>query len=140
MVDELVQVFSKGVVVVAGDGVAGFPETAAVIEDDAMTCGEKHRNLLFPGSTVERISMNQNHRMARTVILIVKLDVRGIFLTDSDVRHNVLLPQLLVMVGCPAGCAALGAPPSETAEDGERSQDHTSELQSPKAILCCLTL
>lgn len=48
MGDERAQVFGEGVVIVAGCGLAGFAEAAAVIGDDAMACIEKRGHLLFP--------------------------------------------------------------------------------------------
>jgi hypothetical protein len=60
---DLLQVFCKGIIVIAGCGLAGFAEPSAVICDDAATCLLKNWNLLLPGSAAQRIPVNQNHRV-----------------------------------------------------------------------------
>jgi hypothetical protein len=44
---DLLQVFCKGIIVIAGCGLAGFAEPSAVICDDEATCLQKNWNLLL---------------------------------------------------------------------------------------------
>ena len=47
--DQLVQIFGKSVVVVAGGWLARLAESATIVGDDAMALGQEHRELFFPG-------------------------------------------------------------------------------------------
>src|ERR1700679_4281656 len=92
---ELVQVLGKGVIVVTDCWLAGLAETSAIIGNDAVTRSQKHRGLLLPGSAAQRISVDQDNRLTRAVVLavvlIVKIDVAGVFFPDSNVWHKLLL-------------------------------------------------
>src|SRR5664280_876274 len=60
----------------------------AVIRDDAVTRSQEHRSLLLPGSTAQRISMEKNNGLTGAVVLIVKIDITGVVLADSNVWHR----------------------------------------------------
>jgi hypothetical protein len=77
-----VKVFGEGVVVVACRRLARLAEPSAVISDHPVTRSQKHRELLLPGGTVQRISVDQNYRIARAMILIVQIDVTGVFFAN----------------------------------------------------------
>ena len=85
--DDFVKVLGKSVVVVARGRLAGFSESSTVIGDDTMTRGQKCGGLLLPGSAVQRISVDQDHRLTRAVILIIQIDIAGVFFPDGDVWH-----------------------------------------------------
>jgi hypothetical protein len=72
---QFAQVLGEGVVVVAAGGLAGSAESTAIVGDDAVAGGQKNWNLLFLGCPAEWISVDQNHRVARAVVLIVNIDV-----------------------------------------------------------------
>src|SRR5215469_6695977 len=86
--NELVEVLREGVVIVSGCWLAGFAESSAVVGDDALTRLQKDRNLLLPGCTVERVAMDQNYRVTGPVVLVIELDVTGVFFTDRNIRHG----------------------------------------------------
>ena len=88
MGDEFVQILGEGVVVIAGGGLAGFAESAAIVGDDAMAGLKQGRNLLFPGRAAQRISVNQDDRLAGAVIFVIEMDGRGIFFSNFDVGHG----------------------------------------------------
>jgi hypothetical protein len=44
--------------------------------------------LLLPGSAVQRISMDKNNGLTGAVALIVKIDITGVFLADSNIWHR----------------------------------------------------
>ena len=98
------QVFSEGVVIVAGRGLAGLAETSAIISNDAVTSSQESWHLLFPGSAAQWVSVNKDNRLTRTVVLIVKVDVAGVFFTDINVWHRDS-PSLLRVVGWLAYCS-----------------------------------
>ena len=52
-----------------------------------VTRSQKRRDLLLPGSAAQRISVDKHNRHTRAVVLIVEIDVAGVFLPDSDVWH-----------------------------------------------------
>ena len=81
------QVLGEGVIVVAGGGLAGLAKSSAIIGDDTMTRSQKRRALLLPGSAAQRISVDKDNRLTRAVVLVVEIDVAGVFLPDSDVWH-----------------------------------------------------
>jgi NAD(P)-dependent dehydrogenase (short-subunit alcohol dehydrogenase family) len=85
-----VQVFGEGVVVVADRRLAGLAEPSAVVGDDSVTRSQQDCGLLLPGSTAQRIPVDQHYRLTGTVILIVEIDVARIFLTDINVWHREL--------------------------------------------------
>src|SRR5664279_2723220 len=82
------QVLGEGVVVVAGCWLAGLAESSAIIGDDTVTRGQKHWDLLLPGSTAQRISVDEDNWLTRAVVLIVEINVAGVFLPDSNVWHS----------------------------------------------------
>src|SRR5258706_1832691 len=88
---ELVQILSETVIAVAGCWLAGLAESSSVIIDDTVTCIQKNWHLLLPGGTAQRISVNQDDGTTRTVILVVEVDVAGVFLPDRNVWHWTLL-------------------------------------------------
>ena len=79
------QVLGEGVVVVAGCWLAGLTESSAIIGDDTMASSQKHRDLLLPGSTAQWISVDKDNRLTCTVVLIVEIDVAGVFFFDINV-------------------------------------------------------
>src|SRR5262249_47880802 len=85
--DELLQVLGEGVVIVAGGWLAGPAESAAIIGDDAVAGGQKRRHLLLPGSATEGTSVDEDNRDARAVVLIIEIDISGVFLSDRGVWH-----------------------------------------------------
>src|SRR3989442_8077762 len=87
MCHELVQVFGKSVVVVAGCWLTGLTKASAVIGDDTVTCFQKNWHLLLPGSTAQWISVNRDDWITGDVLLIVEIDVAGVFLADINVWH-----------------------------------------------------
>jgi hypothetical protein len=46
---------------------------------------EQHRHLLVPGAAAQRVAVDQDDRLSRPVVLVVKLDVSGVLLSDVDV-------------------------------------------------------
>ena len=87
MCHELVEILGEGVVVVTCYWLAGLAKPSAVVGDDTVTRSEKHWDLLLPGSTAQRISMDQDYGITRAMIFIVEFDLAGIFLTDINVWH-----------------------------------------------------
>jgi hypothetical protein len=73
-VDQRVQVGGEGVPVVAAGGLAGLARAAAVIGDDPVPGREQRRNLLVPGPAAERVAVDENHRRAAAVVLVVEVD------------------------------------------------------------------
>src|ERR1700735_1371841 len=88
---ELVQVLREGVIVVTGCLLRGLTESSAIISNDTVTRSQKHCGLLLPGSAAQRITVDQNDRLTRAVVLIIEIDVAGVFLSDSNVWHKLLL-------------------------------------------------
>jgi len=85
--DQLVQIFRESIVVVARRGLAGLAKSPAVIGDDAITGFQKNGYLPLPGAPAQRITMDQDHRLPSAVVLIVEINVAGVFLADSNVGH-----------------------------------------------------
>src|SRR5260370_16860535 len=98
MAYNFVQVLGESVVVVARCWLAGFAEPSPVIRDDAVTRFQKARDLLLPGSTAQRISVDQDDGLTRAVVLIVQIHVAGVFLTNPDVWHSDTSPFWLFIV------------------------------------------
>jgi hypothetical protein len=48
---------------------------------------QENRRLPLPGSTAERISVDKDNGLTGAVVLVVEVDVAGVFLPDSKVRH-----------------------------------------------------
>jgi hypothetical protein len=70
-----VQVGGEGVVVIAGDRLAGLAEPAPVVGDDPVAGLEQRRDLPVPGTAAERVAVDQHHRLAGAMILVMDLDV-----------------------------------------------------------------
>jgi hypothetical protein len=70
-----IEVGGEGVVVIPGRRLAGLAEPAPVIGDDPVPGLQQHRDLLVPGPAAERVPVDQHHRLAGAVILVVDLDV-----------------------------------------------------------------
>jgi hypothetical protein len=87
-----VQVGGEGVVVVAGSRLAGLAEPAPVIGDHPVPGVQQHRDLLVPGPAAERVPVDQHHRLAGAVILVVDLDVGAVFPADGDCGHETSFP------------------------------------------------
>ena len=75
VVQQGVQVGGEGVVVIAGGRLAGLAEPAPVVGDDPVAGLQQRRDLLVPGAAAERIAVDQHHRLAGAVILVMDLDV-----------------------------------------------------------------
>ena len=86
-VTSLVKVLCEGVVVVARGRLAGFAEASAVVGDDPVTRIQQDGQLLLPGSTAQRVSVDQDNRFARAMVFVVKLHVARIFSSDRNVWH-----------------------------------------------------
>src|SRR3954468_6346305 len=88
MSHQLVQISGKRVVVVSRCRLARLPKTAAVIRNHAIPSFKQHWNLLFPRRAAERVSMNQNHWRAGTMIFVVKADRTRVFFSNINERHE----------------------------------------------------
>ena len=73
--DQLVKIFSERIVVVARGWLARLSEASAVVGNDSVTGVQEDGDLLLPGSTTQWVSVDENNRLARAVVFIVKLDV-----------------------------------------------------------------
>src|ERR1700688_58423 len=85
---DFVQIFGEGVVVVAHGWLARPAEPSAVVGDDAATRCQKHRQLLFPGSAAQRISVDEDHGVTRAMVFIVEINLSGVFFSDVNVGHR----------------------------------------------------
>ena len=88
-VDQLREVGCERVVLVPAPRLRRLAEPAAVIGDDAISGLDERRNLTLPRPPAERPSVNQDHRFAGAVVLIVEFDRRIVFGTNGDKRHGV---------------------------------------------------
>jgi hypothetical protein len=84
---QLAQVFGEGVIVVACCWLAGSAETSAIIGYYTMTGVQEHRKLFLPGGSTEWVSVDKDHRVSRAMIFVIKIDVTGVFFSDSNVWH-----------------------------------------------------
>jgi hypothetical protein len=75
VLQQRVQVGGEGVVVVAGDRLAGPAEPAPIVGDDPVAGLQQDRDLLVLGPAAEGVAVDQHHRLAGAVILVVDLDV-----------------------------------------------------------------
>src|SRR5262249_51077746 len=69
---------------------------------------QQRRDLPVPGAAADRVPVDQHHRLAGAVVLVMDLDVAGIFPADGDLGHQAFLSgrrPLLVFgaVSLPAG-------------------------------------
>src|SRR5262249_23088599 len=62
---------------------------APVVGDDPVAGLQQGWDLLVPGPAAERVPVDQYHRLAGAVILVVDLDVCGVFLSDGDGGHGL---------------------------------------------------
>jgi hypothetical protein len=85
--DQFVKVLREGVVVVARGRLAGFAEASTVVGDDPLTRIQEDRHLLFPRSTTQWVSVDQDNGLPRAVVFVVKLDVARIFFSDVNIWH-----------------------------------------------------
>src|SRR5207248_1422394 len=60
---------------------------APVVADDAMAAREQLAFLTLPRVPVERVAVDQNHRLAAPVILVVDLDRSAVLGSNSDAGH-----------------------------------------------------
>ncbi len=81
------EVLCERVVVVACGWLAGFAEASAVIGDDSVTSIQEDGDLLLPRSTVQWVSVDENDRLARAMVFVVKVDVARVFFSDCNVWH-----------------------------------------------------
>ena len=82
------QVLGEGVVVVAGSWLAGLAESSAVIRDDTVTRRQKRCDLLLPGGAAQWISVDKDNGVTRAMVLIIEIDVAGVFRTDRSEWHR----------------------------------------------------
>ena len=75
VVQQGIEVGGEGVVVIPGCRLAGLAEPAPVVGDDPVPGLEQGRDLLVPGAAAERIAVDQHHRLAGAMILVMDLDV-----------------------------------------------------------------
>jgi hypothetical protein len=87
-----VKVIGQGVVVVADAGSTGVAKAAAVVGDDAVSGVQQDAFLLFPGVPVQWVSVDQDNRLPGAVILVVEVDVVGVFFSDGDDGHGGPFP------------------------------------------------
>jgi hypothetical protein len=93
-----VQVGGEGVVVVPGGGLAGLAEPAPVVGDHPVAGIQQGWDLLVPGAAAERVPVDQHHRPAGAVIVVIDLDVCVVFLSDSYCGHGAFF-RVAGMVG-----------------------------------------
>src|SRR5712672_3372731 len=68
-----------------------------------MAGGQQRADLLFPRVAVQRPTVNEDDRRARTMILVVDLDGRGIFVYNIDDTHG-LTPIVIVVADARGLC------------------------------------
>src|SRR5690349_4395654 len=88
MGDQFLKVFRKCVVVVALGRLTRFAESPAIVRDDSVSGIHQSGELLLPGSSAQGVSMDQNHGLTRSVVLIIELDAAGVFFSDCHIRHG----------------------------------------------------
>ena len=86
--DERREVVGVGVHVVAVPGLARSAMAAAVMGDAAVSAGGQKEHLVFQGVRAQRPAMAEDHGLSAAPVLVVELDVAGIFFADSNVRHR----------------------------------------------------
>ena len=84
LLDQRVQIGGEGVVVVANRRLAGLAEATTVVRDHAVAGPQEHAFLAFPRVPVEGIAVDEHHRRAAAVVLVVELDVGVVLGPDSD--------------------------------------------------------
>src|SRR5438094_2287141 len=93
------------------------------------------RSTLFPYTTLFRSAAGDPDLRARGIALRPVLQrLRGV--ADEVEQH----PEQLIRIGVDGQPALDGADPGDRGVGGERSEEHTSELQSPYDLVCRLLL
>src|SRR5713226_2952782 len=103
MCQEFVEILGEGVVVVPGCRLAGLAESPAVVGDNTAPGSKEHRNLLLPGGSAQRISVDEDDRVTRAVIFVIEFNVGGVFVRDINVWHLRFSLFLNLLLGCVAG-------------------------------------
>src|SRR5262249_29621037 len=85
------QVGGEGVVVVTDGRLARLAEAAPVVADHPVAGGEKVGLLFLPRVPFQRVAVDEDDRLAGTVVVVVELDVGAVLGSDGDVRHRSLL-------------------------------------------------
>src|SRR6266498_4892991 len=73
--------------VMAATGLGGAAMAAPVVGYDAIAVLEEEQHLCVPVIGRQRPAVAEHDGLTFAPVLVVDLDVFGIFLTDSDVRH-----------------------------------------------------
>ncbi len=83
-----VEVGGEGVVVVAGVDLRRSAEPTAVVGDDAIALCEQLAGLALPAVAVERIAVDQDDGLTRSLVFVVELDRGAVLVADGDVTHD----------------------------------------------------
>jgi hypothetical protein len=67
---------------------AGLPEASTIVEDDPVAGVKQHRDLLFPGGSIEGEAVDQNDGLTGAVVLVVDVDAGRVLVTNGDVGHS----------------------------------------------------
>jgi hypothetical protein len=86
--EQYVQVGGERVVVVALGDLARIAEAAPVVSDDAISGGDELSGLQLPAVAVERIAVDQHHRLPLPLVLVVELDIGAVLRSHRDVSHG----------------------------------------------------
>ena len=86
--DERREVVGVGVHVVAVPGLARAAVAAAVMGDAAVAAGGQEEHLVLQGVRAERPAVAEDDGLSAAPVLVVELDVAGIFFANSNVRHR----------------------------------------------------
>lgn len=87
--EDRVQVGGEGVIVVAAADLGRLPEAATIVGDHPEARREQLACLLLPAMTVERVPVDEHHRLSGSLILVVQLDRRAVLLPNGDEGHCV---------------------------------------------------
>src|SRR5207244_13088211 len=68
-------------------GLAGLTEAAPVVSDDPVPGLQQYAFLLLPGVPVQRVAVDQHHRLPGAVVLVVDPDGLRVLLPDGDLSH-----------------------------------------------------
>src|SRR2546422_498556 len=88
--DQHVQIGREGVVVVADGRLARATKPSPVVADHAMAAREQLAFLTLPRVPVQRVAVDQHHRLAAAVIFVVDLDRSVVLGSNSDAGHTFL--------------------------------------------------
>src|SRR4029453_13053134 len=78
--------------VMAATGLGGAAMAAPVVGYDAIAVLEEEQHLRVPVIGRQRPAVAEDDRLSAAPVLIIDLDVSGIFFADSDVRHVISPP------------------------------------------------